>query len=314
MTQWTRPPDFAYNGLPYKSNWIEKLQYFRGSDSEVLTYVNTGTGEVVEQKPEDYDGLPHQLTDSILNRNSWSAAQGLTAEESEKLEAQRVLYDQSLGREPNSPPPKMPGFSIETVGEEEYYRIVAMNIERAEKNLQALNDLSFWFDGKDEDEILFGVQGENRAFPDKKGYLYKCGGGYSLFGRRNWKKRYFLSKDGFLCYFKNKKECDEHCCPLKGLKIPLHNYSVRNFLGDELRFSLFPTPEAHGSYIASRGQGVPNPDRIFEFRASSALEKREWMIALGGYTIDKSRESSGTLKAKKKIFMRMNSYVYRGME
>jgi len=53
----------------------------------------------------------------------------------------------------------------------------------------------------------------------KTGYLTKEGGGTSLFGRKNWKKRFFLLKDGLLSYSETPTSEELGVIELKGAKI-----------------------------------------------------------------------------------------------
>jgi hypothetical protein len=53
----------------------------------------------------------------------------------------------------------------------------------------------------------------------KQGFLTKQGGGNSLMGRKNWKKRFFDLRDGILSYAEQPNDPDLGAIVLKGVRL-----------------------------------------------------------------------------------------------
>lgn len=79
------------------------------------------------------------------------------------------------------------------------------------------------------------------VYPDHRGYLRKKGGGTSwLFGRRNWKERFFVFQRGVLSYYNNQEEWEKGKDPIKHIRIAVKYYRVDPRAGEPTLFSLVP--------------------------------------------------------------------------
>eukprot|EP01029_Cantina_marsupialis_P004740 TRINITY_DN14936_c0_g1_i1.p1 TRINITY_DN14936_c0_g1~~TRINITY_DN14936_c0_g1_i1.p1 ORF type:complete len:302 (+),score=69.32 TRINITY_DN14936_c0_g1_i1:92-997(+) len=73
------------------------------------------------------------------------------------------------------------------------------------------------------------------------GYLLKKGGGTTkIFGRRNWKKRFFQLKSGNMRYWKSENNHMKQKDPMKGAVIDLDNYELDHLPGHSDGFFLLP--------------------------------------------------------------------------
>ena len=93
----------------------------------------------------------------------------------------------------------------------------------------------------------------------KEGYLDKKGKGQSMFGRRNWKKRYFIVGDGLLEYYESVQESLQGSSPINKL-----------ILGRQ------DTVESTGeaSFV------IITATRTLHLCASSKQEKEDWIMTI----------------------------------
>src|SRR5690349_16525146 len=65
----------------------------------------------------------------------------------------------------------------------------------------------------------------NEVVRKREGYLHKQGSGNSLFGRKNWKRRWFVLDKGIIQYYENKYMCKNKLDPYG---------AIRFFRGDKI--------------------------------------------------------------------------------
>ena len=254
-TQWARPANFYEDGVSYKSRWVEVL-----SKSGVSKYKDRSTGHIHFDMPEDFDGTPSMLCwekDQSLNWVNW-----VTGEVSE---TRPESLDSEVAKEPYDDPPGPPSEAL-----------------AAEHALADIDDENVL-----DDKAAFEEHQKQLMFPTMKGYLMKKGGGFTFMGGKTWKKRFFVSMHGVLNYYANEtigeaatKEGKGK--PVKKIIINLRCYKVDDCKGDPTRFNLAPNSDAFLTYVNQHGVGVPLPDRVFEFEASTPQEKDNWVSALKG--------------------------------
>lgn len=79
---------------------------------------------------------------------------------------------------------------------------------------------------------------------EKRGWLYKKGGGTSFMGRRNWTQRYFSLTNGVLSYYKSDKEYKAGVAPIKNCTFNLSQCRVEleeaKNKGDLRGFAIIP--------------------------------------------------------------------------
>jgi hypothetical protein len=131
------------------------------------------------------------------------------------------------------------------------------------------------------------------VYPPHRGMLKKKGGGYTFMGSKTWKARFFVSQHGSLSYYENEADATPRpepgvvggplrTKPKKHVTINLHNYVVDECRHDPSRFALVPTADAFMAFVNANGEGVPQPDRVFELEAFDRESKIKWVLALRG--------------------------------
>jgi hypothetical protein len=255
-TQWSRPANFYEDGVSYKSRWVEVI-----SKSGVSKYKDRSTGRILFDMPDDFDGTPSMLCwekDQSLNWVNWITG--------ETCEERPEALDHEVTKEPFDEPPEPPTEALATAN--------------ALADIDDENDL-------DEKSALEEHQ-KQLMFPFMKGELMKKGGGFTFLGGKAWKKRYVISRHGVLHYFETEEIAKEFLegkikgKPLKKAIVNLRCYKVDDCMGDPTRFNLCPNSDAFLTYVNQHGVGVPLPDRVFEFEASTPEEKEAWVTALKG--------------------------------
>ena len=110
-----------------------------------------------------------------------------------------------------------------------------------------------------------------------RGYLYKQGGGSSLFGAKTWKKRWFvLEAGGVLNYYKDQSDWTSGGAPLKDALYRPRQCAVSADSGGE--GSAF-APGQLGIVVQPRNaQGGP---RRLLLRAENEEDRARWLAALG---------------------------------
>lgn len=116
------------------------------------------------------------------------------------------------------------------------------------------------------DKISYRFHDEdlNNAPPSYQGYLQKEGGGRSFFGRKTWKKRWFVISGVRLGLFKNQKAFSKGQNPIKNRWINLEDYRVEQSLHSPVGIRLVPM----FSYM-----------RLWYFKASNEGERDAWVDA-----------------------------------
>lgn len=71
-------------------------------------------------------------------------------------------------------------------------------------------------------------------------YVIKLGGGTSMFGRTNWKRRFLVVVEGKMGFFRSHKEFLRHESPLKGRWIDLLWYRLEESVTDPFMVRLWP--------------------------------------------------------------------------
>jgi len=103
-----------------------------------------------------------------------------------------------------------------------------------------------------------------------EGYLSKQGGGSSAFGRKNWKVRYFVLKNGVLSYFTDKKEAQANASP-KGSFHVLSITSIKTMPQKDKKFH----NQCHREIV------LPNRSLVVCCDQEDILKK--WVDAINGH-------------------------------
>lgn len=106
---------------------------------------------------------------------------------------------------------------------------------------------------------------------EKRGWLYKKGGGTSFMGRRNWNQRFFSLTNGILSYYKSDKEYKAGEAPIKNCTFDLSQCRVEleetKNKGDLRGFMIVPL-NAQGGH------------KTLHLRAENEDVRHQWVVAL----------------------------------
>ena len=120
-----------------------------------------------------------------------------------------------------------------------------------------------------DEEAKGGEELEMQAAPDGEyhGYVMKEGGGSSMFGRKSWKKRFLVLKNGEIGWFKTYKDYVSGEGPLKERWTALRGYRLEEMLSDANGIRLLPISGEEG-------------ERVWSLRCEDEGKKKMLMDAL----------------------------------